>query len=527
MKKVLLTKSKHNQPVAGGSDIPLGKQAASLRVISMPAQLGTTTYIQRKSFQPVYEDIFKLLMRIPDKALTQRVIDAINGRNNSDKVAISHSGKQCSCGAQKVDASTQTDPEPEARNPKSEEKPAIKSESSAVYINGTSISPSSTALETPEQPLKVVKKRGRKRNTCVPQVVKRSAAEMARQEREEKQLTPVVAKKKKHDVSDSRNSGGNGVSKATPHRRDSSFSDISLYSEEINRVEDYINNGTSSERIIRMMAQEFSKARIMSEEGLLPIHDEILRGDVYGVHRQAFVCNHAKVDINELLTIDGEDCLQLALTNDTDTEIVSIILRMGCHTDHLYENSNTALHLAVINDISIESIKVLMRRIDLNLLLLTNDDGYTVLHLAVRNNQFLVAEAILDIIDERELGEPVYGRATETPSADIKDEKAFAKYYDRACERLETNKHKFKNRRRKLNVINASEAKGGNPPLFYAVEGELEHLCYFLLAHLADPDEENLSGHSPKSFHYEYARMLRINLRVARVMEQVAGILNT
>lgn len=115
------------------------------------------------------------------------------------------------------------------------------------------------------------------------------------------------------------------------------------------------------------------------------------------------------MDINELLTRDGEDCLELALTNDTDTEIVSLILDARMMTDHLYENSNTALHLAVINHINIESIRLLLRRIDLNSLLLTNDDGYTVLHLAVRNNQFLVVEAILDSIDERELGKRCTG----------------------------------------------------------------------------------------------------------------------
>ncbi|XP_016924474.3 uncharacterized protein Charon [Drosophila suzukii] len=528
MKKVLLTKSQHIQPVvAGGSDLLLSRQAAVVRV-SIPAPLGTTTYIQRKSFQPVYEDIFKLLMRIPDKALVQRVIDAMNGHNNSDKIAISYQGKQCSCGAQKVDASTQTETEPEEKPIKSIEKPAIKNESSESTGNTTTTqeSSSSTHVESLLEPIKVPKKRGRKRNTCVPQVVKRSAAEMALQEREEKQLTPVVTKKKKQDVSKSSSSGENLFSKATPQRRQSVLSDISLDLDELTRVEDYIN-GSSKDRIIRIMANEFKKARIVSEEGLLPIHDEILNGDVYGVKRQMFVCHHANVDINELVSSDGEDCLELALTHDSDTEIISLILRAGCQTDHLYENSNTALHLAVINNINIESIRLLMRRIDLNSLLLTNDDGYTVLHLAVRNNQFLVAEAILDIIDERELGETVYRRTQEVPNANESDEKAFARYYDRACERLELSKSKLKNRRHKMEVINASEVRGGNPPLFYAVEGEQEHLCYFLLAHLADPDEENLSRHSPKSFHYEYARTLRINLKVARIMEKVVGILNT
>ncbi|XP_016972056.2 uncharacterized protein LOC108039533 isoform X2 [Drosophila rhopaloa] len=533
MKKVLLTKSQLIQPVvAVGSDLLPSKQPAPVRVISMPAQLGTTTYNQRKSFQPVYEDIFKLLMRIPDKALTQRVIDAINGRNSSDKAAISHQGKQCSCGAQKVNASTQTETEPDPRTIKSQEKPAIKNElleSINQSTNSHMASPTSTGPETPIPTGKVPKKRGRKRNTCVPKVVKRSAAEMALQEREEKQLTPVVTKKKKQEVVDTANSGEFSFTKATPQRRQSNESEISFNMDMLNRVDGYVEdyiNGSSKDRILRIMALEFKKAHIMSEEGLLPIHDEILHGDVHGVKRQMFVCSHANMDINELLTSDGEDCLQLALENDTGSEIMSMILRAGCLTDQLYENSNTVLHLAVINNINIESFRLLMRRIDLNLLLLTNDDGYTVLHLAVRNNQFLVAEAIMDIIDERDLGDAVYRRTMEAPNANERDEKAFGKYYDRACERLELSKPKLKNRRHKLDVINASDVKGGNPPLFYAVEGEQEHLCYFLLAHLADPDEENLSRHSPKSFHYEYARTLRINLKVARVMEKVATILN-
>ncbi|EDW87229.1 uncharacterized protein LOC6526398 [Drosophila yakuba] len=531
MKKVLLTKTQHIRPVvAGGSDPLLAKSVGAQRVISMPAPQGATTYIQRKSFQPVYGDIFKLLMQIPDKALTQRVIDAINGRNNSDN-AISHQGKQCSCGVQKVDASTQTDWDTEDRSP-GLDKTKINNEASETkgntysHMASQSSTPLVTPLEPPLEPTKVPKKRGRKRNTCVPQVVKRSAAEMALQEREEKQLTPVITKRKKKEVTNPQKSGENRLTKETPERRNSNMSDISITSDDIDRVDNYIL-GNNKDRILLIMANEFKKSHIMSEEGLLPIHEQILSGDVYGVKRQIFVCCHANLDINDLLTTDGEDCLELALTNDTDTEIISLILDARLMTDHLYENSNTALHLAVINNINIESIKLLLRRIDLNSLLLTNDDGYTVLHLAVRNNQFLVAEAILDTIDERELGETVYRRTQEAANANEWDEKAFAKYYDRACERLELSKSLLKNRTHKRNVINASEARGGNPPLFYAVEGEQEHLCYFLLAHLADPDEENLSGHSPKSFHYEYARTLRINLKVARVMEKVISILNT
>ncbi|KAH8324192.1 hypothetical protein KR074_001232 [Drosophila pseudoananassae] len=556
MKKVLLTKSQKFERIASGGELLLKNPQTPplpIRVIAVPSStpVSSNTYIQRKSFKPFFEEIFKSLMRIPDKALQQRVINAINGHNNSssdkDSSTISHQGKQCSCGATKVDASTQTQWESEASKmpqghyvpAKSEENPPIKNESADSTKNSspTDSNPisNSTPITSAALPLKVPKKRGRKRNTCVPQVVKRSAAQMALQEREDKQLTPVVTKKKKLEVAVRTIEYINNSFK-TPERRNSNMSDISLSgislsdisfsAEDESRVQRYIE-GTSTDLINNVMAQEFLKAKVKNEEGLFPIHDYILRGDVFGVKRQVFVFPHVNADINTLLSSDGEDCLQLALTNNVDAEIVSIIISAGCLLDHLYENSNTVIHLAVINNINLESVRVLMKHIDLNLLLEPNDDGYTALHLAVRYNQFHMAEAILDCIDERDLGEPIYRRTAETPNTDGRDEKAFSKYYDRACDSLDMNKTKLKTRSLKMDVINASETRAGNTPLFYAIEGELEHFCYFLLAHLADPDQENFIGHSPKSYHYDYARNLRISLKVSRVMDKVIGLLNS
>lgn len=220
MKKVLLTKSQKVERIASGGELlPKNSQTPPLpiRVIAMTSSspVSRNTYIQRKSFKPFFEEIFKSLMCIPDKALQQRVINAINGHNNnsSDKDTISHQGTQCSCGAPKVDASTQTHWESDDglkisqgqhMPPKSEENSAIKNESAELMKNtcptDSNPSHSSTPITSTGVPAKVPKKRGRKRNTCVPQVVKRSAAQMALQEREDKQLTPVATKKKKLEV---------------------------------------------------------------------------------------------------------------------------------------------------------------------------------------------------------------------------------------------------------------------------------------------------------------------------------------
>ncbi|SPP79930.1 uncharacterized protein LOC117582089 [Drosophila guanche] len=532
MKKVLLPKTQRIQRVPSDTDLVL-KQTAPVRVVARAVPLNSNAYIQRKSFQSIYEDIFRLLLRIPDKGMQQRVMDAING-HGSDKTSTTFTSqlkRQCYCGASKANASTQTDEEPRPSisyrhhtTPNSPQNMLLENDSpDSGAPSGTSPSPARSA------PLIVGKKRGRKRNNCVPKVVKVSAAEQAQQEREDKQLTPVIIKKKKLDLPEP---AIKEIQRPISERRSSNISVTSIsVCQGLEEMDSYIENGPDKEQLkalaLRIMTNEFKTARFLSPEGLLPIHDAILRGDINAVRRQIFTCTHNHWNINEMLSSEGEDCLELALMNDADPELVTDLLKAGCLPNHIYENSNTALHIAVINNIDLESIRQLMLHIDLELLLKTNDDGYTALHLTVRHNQYNVAETILDCIDKRQLDdEPVYERATEVPDPKLTPEKAFAKYYERACDRLELTKHRLKDRRLKMDILNAVESRAGNTPLFFAVEQEQEHFCYFLLAHLCDPDQENLSGHSPKSFHYEYARILRINLKISRIMDKVIGILN-
>ncbi|XP_034473193.1 uncharacterized protein LOC117780675 [Drosophila innubila] len=545
MKKVLLTKSQQIRVTT--SDIKMKPQ------IGVQTNVITNTYMQRKSFQSIYEDIFKLLMRLPDKALQQRVIDAINGRS-SDKSVISNPNqcKHCSKNEEKplkVNASTQTQSEI-LETKETQSKSPIKNETN-IKVSVKPESPLKKVVEStvndkpPDPNVKVPRKRGRKRNTCVPQVVKRSAAQMAWQEREDKQLTPLQPIKKKKletpEPSPSPKATSSSPNTNSLQRRDSVASNFSACLSDINlneycdQIDDYINDGIQR-TILTTMSNEFLISHVMSEEGLLPIHDAILRSNIQGLQRQVFVWSKMKenVDFNELLSADGEDCLQLAITTDCHPEIVKIILNAGVLPMHIYEDSNTALHLAIINNIKLESLRQLMLHIDLNLLLQTNDDGYTALHIAVRHNRYKMAEIICNIIDERQLGAPVYqreesdgGKTEESSrSLELRDEKSFAKFYERACDRLHHNKEKLMGRRLKNEILNASEARAGNASLYFAVEGEMEHLCYFLLAHLSDPDEENLSGHSPKSYHYEFARLLRISLKIARIMDKVISILN-
>ncbi|XP_068150493.1 receptor-interacting serine/threonine-protein kinase 4 [Drosophila tropicalis] len=497
-------------------------------------------------------------MLIPDKQLHQRVIDAINSvgvsssaSNGADKTnVISNQNKSCSCGspssstttaAVKVNVSTQTDyTEFPKTEPVTSNLPPVSNKTefpvnielkTETTLRKSSISSDSGMAQAQTSPNKVSattatgkipKKRGRKRNTCVPKVVKRSSAEMALQEREDKQLTPVTKRKKLNTTPSP--ILRKPVTSSCSSSPDLSFENINLNSLS-NVVDNYIQTDTTM-NILQTMAKEYLKAATKSEEGLLPIHDAIILNDIQIVRRQAYVWLKFKnTDLNQLLTDDDEDCLQLAIQSDSDPKIMEIILNAGILANHIYENSNTALHLAVINNIQLKSLKALMEKIDLNLLLQVNDDGYTAFHIAVRHNQYKVAEVILDSIDRRE-SNVVYDRPTEEINESQNELKMFSKYYENACDRLELYQEKLKRSRLKREVVNASESRAGNPPLFYAIEGEFEHLCYFLLAHLADPEEENLSGNSPKSFHYEYTRSLRISLKIGRIMDKVTNILN-
>lgn len=213
MKKVLLTKSQQIcvttpeiklKPQNGVTPLP-AICSSGVRVMSMQTNVITNTYIQRKSHQSIYEDIFKLLMRIPDKALQERVIDAINGRSDKSPISNVNQCKQCSNDNEqkpkKVNASTQTETNKsevttkDELNGKFQEVPSIKNESTTQQAS----QPTNVAAESKptDTSAKIPRKRGRKRNTCVPQVVKRSAAQMALQEREDKQLTPLPPVKKK------------------------------------------------------------------------------------------------------------------------------------------------------------------------------------------------------------------------------------------------------------------------------------------------------------------------------------------
>lgn len=149
-----------------------------------------------------------------------------------------------------------------------------------------------------------------------------------------------------------------------------------------------------------------------------------------------------------------------------------MLLNEGLDVNEIDNCSNTCIHLAILNEIELNSLRLLMQKIDLKLLLHLNDDGYTPLHVAVRTNNYMSAEIMLNTLDERLQTEPLFVRDVRTPST----EADFNKYYEEICRSLE---QKYGNLRRnaqpklKKKFLETGDRKSGNTALFFAIENKL------------------------------------------------------
>lgn len=169
-----------------------------------------------------------------------------------------------------------------------------------------------------------------------------------------------------------------------------------------------------------------------------------------------------------------QDLLQLAVVNSCDPSIVTILLENGLNPNSVDADSNTIVHMAIINDITLASFYQLMKNIDLKLLLTLNDDGYTPLHLAVRQDRFLLAELLIDVLDERLANKLSYKRPFDKLETDeLMLKKQFKDYYDKICQYMlvdkKTDFYPLSNHELKQRLLQVRDRKSGNTPLYFAI----------------------------------------------------------
>ncbi|XP_037960141.1 uncharacterized protein LOC119689389 [Teleopsis dalmanni] len=268
------------------------------------------------------------------------------------------------------------------------------------------------------------------------------------------------------------------------------------------------------------MKEQYVNLEIVTD-GMFPIHQAVCNNDEFLLKQHIFLWTKFKqVDLNSLYTDEDEDLLQLAIIHNSFPEIVQILLDNNLDVQDLRDNSNTVIHLAIINQINIQSFILLMEKIDLQLLSKLNDDGLSPLHLSLRSNQFSYAEVMLNTVDKRLMGCVKYCRISDSKEVDPID------YYISMCEQIdekyiqESLKHSAKTK-----LLNVREMMTGNTALFHAVGKNTENFIYFLLAHGSNPSVQNYSGQDPRSFLGDHGKLLSISLKVDRTMEKLSKVI--
>lgn len=172
-----------------------------------------------------------------------------------------------------------------------------------------------------------------------------------------------------------------------------------------------------------------------------------------------------------------QDLLQLAINNNCGPDIINLLLTKGVNANTIDSQGNTVIHLSVLNDIDTTSLYHLMTHIDMKLLLALNNDGYTALQIAIRQDCYLLAECILNAMDKRLSGDVFYKRDYNILETDEKIIKTnFKNYYENVCLQMEADddddRSIIRNDDLKVKLLQAPDMRSGNTALFFAIENQ-------------------------------------------------------
>lgn len=161
----------------------------------------------------------------------------------------------------------------------------------------------------------------------------------------------------------------------------------------------------------------------------------------------------------------------------------------GLNPNCLDAESNTIVHLAILNDVDFNSMEHLMKHIDLKLLLTLNDEGYTPLHLAVRQDRFLLAECLINVLDERLTQKVTYKlKFDELETDEAKLTKQFKDYYEQICLNMctdeESNSYIVSNHELKQQLLQTGDRRSGNIALYFAIDSKYGKTVKFTFSFL-------------------------------------------
>lgn len=144
------------------------------------------------------------------------------------------------------------------------------------------------------------------------------------------------------------------------------------------------------------------------------------------------------------------------------------------------DDGDTVLHYAIKHCNDLNVFRLLLSKVAYTDLSYENDVGMSVLHVAINEQKFMFAKAIIQHIDDclqiRSLDYDIWD-----------DQQLIVIYKNYVASFIKQEQPKIQMNSKKMELINHRERKGGRTPLFFATMFQSEPLVYMLLAHLADP----------------------------------------
>lgn len=175
-----------------------------------------------------------------------------------------------------------------------------------------------------------------------------------------------------------------------------------------------------------------------------------------------------------------QTALHYAVLSPEPQLIVRHLLDSNASVMENNEDGDTVIHYAIKHCNDLLVFRILLSKMTYSDLSYENDVGMSVLHVAINEQKFMFAKAIIQHIDDC--------LQIRSLDYDIWDEpQLIGIYKDYVANYIKQEQPEIQLNPKKMELINHRERKGGRTALFFATIFQSEPLVYMLLAHLADP----------------------------------------
>ncbi|GAB0098263.1 hypothetical protein DMENIID0001_139780 [Sergentomyia squamirostris] len=441
------------------------------------------------SLLKAYRELFAVVEKIPNVNVKTRVFNAILTAVNGEFPESMRKKQNCKCSVMtKVETktiSTQTTMD-DYKNDR-ESASVIKDKKSPII------------------PIGGVVKLGRKRKTLLPQATSSSNLGVKLTKRQEQQRM----------LQESQTRGRQQVKSEAPGEILSKFIQTQLlqgtegFAELLKELEDPKVTLKDDKKTTKLMMVWDWWICDKFKNGFLPIHNAAEKSDKVLLKRQCITLSNRRLGV-DLKSEDGFTALHVALKNQSDDEIIEILLNYGADPCQVDPGGNNCLLLAAKHTQNLNIFKLILNKVTkLVDLQRENAQSHRIFRLIVDYGRIEFLHELIKHVDM------CLGLSSTIPEG---DEQQIIRHYRKILNGFSNEKiaPTLKINEQKAKMINCPDKTSGKTPLFCAVEKQKEIIVLALLANFADPRIETFF----KKDCFALASEILTNKRISTALEQ-------